>query len=51
MWDSTRDEPLRTFQWGVDPVHCVQFNQVQTNLIGVFPKQTQNFGLKYLSAY
>ncbi|XP_059481822.1 DDB1- and CUL4-associated factor 13 [Neocloeon triangulifer] len=34
LWDSTRDEPLRTFQWGVDPIHCVQFNQVQTNLIG-----------------
>ncbi|EZA57285.1 hypothetical protein DMN91_003262 [Ooceraea biroi] len=33
MWDETRNEPVRTFKWGVDSVHDVRFNPVQKNLL------------------
>ncbi|OXU21653.1 hypothetical protein TSAR_004143 [Trichomalopsis sarcophagae] len=33
LWEETRNEPIRTFKWGVDSLHDVKFNQVQTNLL------------------
>lgn len=33
LWASGRSVPLRTFQWGVDSVHLVKFNQVESNLL------------------
>lgn len=33
MWEETRNEPVRTFQWGVDSLHDVKFNLVQKNLL------------------
>lgn len=34
LWAAGRTVPLRTFQWGVDSVHHVKFNQVETHLLG-----------------
>lgn len=34
MWEETRNEPLRTFKWGVDSLHDVKFNPVQKDLLG-----------------
>lgn len=34
LWDQSRSEPLRTFQWGVDTVHYVAFNPIEPYLIG-----------------
>ncbi|XP_043267800.1 DDB1- and CUL4-associated factor 13 [Venturia canescens] len=33
MWEESRNEPIRTFKWGVDSLHDVKFNPVQTNLL------------------
>lgn len=33
MWEETRNEPLRTFKWGVDSLHDVKFNPVQKDLL------------------
>nr|XP_012222332.1 PREDICTED: DDB1- and CUL4-associated factor 13 [Linepithema humile] len=33
MWEETRNEPVRTFKWGVDSLHDVKFNLVQRNLL------------------
>ncbi|XP_012276679.1 DDB1- and CUL4-associated factor 13 [Orussus abietinus] len=33
LWEETRNEPIRTFQWGVDSLHDVKFNLVQSNLL------------------
>jgi len=33
LWAAGRSVPLRTFQWGVDSVHLVRFNLVETNLL------------------
>jgi len=33
LWEETRSEPIKTFQWGIDSLHHVAFNQVQTNLL------------------
>lgn len=33
LWEETRNEPIRTFKWGVDSLHDVKFNPVQTNLL------------------
>lgn len=35
MWEETRNEPVRTFKWGVDSLHDVKFNPVQSNLLGI----------------
>lgn len=35
MWEETRNEPVRTFKWGVDSLHDVKFNPVQRNLLGM----------------
>lgn len=36
LWEETRNEPLRTFKWGVDTVHYIAFNPIETYLIGLF---------------
>ena len=33
LWEETRNEPLKTLQWGVDSLHHVQFNLVENNLL------------------
>ncbi|XP_077287370.1 DDB1- and CUL4-associated factor 13 [Arctopsyche grandis] len=33
LWEESRSEPIKTFQWGIDSLHHVAFNQVQTNLL------------------
>ncbi|XP_011502121.1 PREDICTED: DDB1- and CUL4-associated factor 13 [Ceratosolen solmsi marchali] len=33
LWEETRNEPIRTFKWGVDSLHDVKYNYVQTNLL------------------
>lgn len=35
MWEETRNEPLRTFKWGVDSLQDVKFNPVQKDLLGI----------------
>lgn len=33
LWEDSRSEPIRTFKWGVDSLHDIAFNLVQTNLL------------------
>lgn len=33
IWEESRNEPIKTLQWGVDSLHHVQFNQVENNLL------------------
>lgn len=33
LWEETRNEPINSFQWGVDTLHEVKFNQVENNLL------------------
>ncbi|EPZ34998.1 hypothetical protein O9G_004348 [Rozella allomycis CSF55] len=33
VWDHDRAEPVQSFSWGVDTVHCVKFNQSESNII------------------
>lgn len=33
IWEETRNEPIKSFQWGVDSLHDVEFNKVETNLL------------------
>ncbi|XP_015524903.1 DDB1- and CUL4-associated factor 13 [Neodiprion pinetum] len=33
IWEETRNEPVRTLKWGVDSLHDVKFNPIQTNLL------------------
>lgn len=35
MWEDTRNEPLRTFKWGVDSLLDVKFNPAQKDLLGM----------------
>ncbi|XP_076239355.1 DDB1- and CUL4-associated factor 13 [Calliopsis andreniformis] len=32
LWEETRNEPIRTFKWGVDSLHDIKYNPVQENL-------------------
>jgi WD repeat and SOF domain-containing protein 1 len=34
LWEFGRSVPIRTFKWGVDSIHFVKFNPVETNLLG-----------------
>jgi WD repeat and SOF domain-containing protein 1 len=34
VWEEDRNEPIRTFQWGVDSLHDVSFNPIETHLLG-----------------
>lgn len=33
IWDESRNDPLKTLKWGVDTLHSVAFNQVETSLL------------------
>lgn len=33
IWEESRSEPVGTFKWGVDSLHDVEFNKVETNLL------------------
>lgn len=35
IWEETRSEPIRTFKWGVDSLHDVAFNPVETCILGI----------------
>ena len=34
LWEHSRAQPLKTFQWGVDSLQSVKFNQVEENILG-----------------
>lgn len=33
IWEHSRNEPLKTFKWGVDTMHAIAFNPVETSLL------------------
>nr|CAD7569966.1 unnamed protein product [Timema californicum] len=33
VWEETRNEPIRTFQWGTDSIHNATFNPVEAHLM------------------
>jgi len=33
IWQEDRSEPLRTFKWGVDSIHHVKFNPVESHIL------------------
>lgn len=33
LWDENRADPLQSFSFGTDSLHCVRFNPVETNII------------------
>ncbi|KAL3276382.1 hypothetical protein HHI36_011766 [Cryptolaemus montrouzieri] len=33
IWNETQNEPIKTFQWGVDSLHDIAFNPVETSLL------------------
>ncbi|KAJ1521059.1 hypothetical protein ONE63_002766 [Megalurothrips usitatus] len=33
LWEHTRNEPIRSYQWGVDSLHHIAFNQIETHLL------------------
>nr|CAG4641641.1 EOG090X04WU [Eurycercus lamellatus] len=33
LWEHSRAQPIKTFQWGVDSLQSVKFNQVEENLL------------------
>ncbi|EDO42857.1 predicted protein [Nematostella vectensis] len=33
IWDEGRAEPVRSFTWGVDTIHSVKFNPVETHIL------------------
>ena len=33
VWDQSRVDPVRSFEWGVDSIQCVKYNPIETNLI------------------
>ena len=33
LWEESRNEPIQTYQWGVDSLHDVNFNPIETNLL------------------
>jgi len=34
LWEGERNEPLHKYDWGVDTLTSVSFNQSQTNVLG-----------------
>jgi len=34
LWDITRSQPTSTLKWGVDSLHHIAFNQIDTNVLG-----------------
>lgn len=43
LWENTRAQPIKTFQWGVDSLQSVKFNQVEENILGTFQLQFSYF--------
>lgn len=33
LWDETRNEPIQTLKWGVDTLHAIAFNPVESSLL------------------
>lgn len=33
IWEETRSEPIQSYQWGVDSLHDIAFNPVETNVL------------------
>lgn len=33
IWEHSRNEPLNTFKWGVDTMHAIAFNPIETSLL------------------
>lgn len=33
IWDETRNEPLNVLKWGVDSLHAIAFNMVETSIL------------------
>lgn len=33
VWDETRADPVQSFRFGTDSLHCVRFNPVETNVL------------------
>lgn len=33
LWDESRADPLQSFSFGTDSLHCVRFNPVETNIL------------------
>ena len=34
LWDSGKNLPVQEFDWGVDTVHSVKFNQIESDILG-----------------
>ena len=34
LWDASTNHPIKEFQWGVDTVHTIKFNQVEPHILG-----------------
>lgn len=34
LWDASTNFPIKEFQWGVDTVHTIKFNQIESNILG-----------------
>ena len=35
LWEHSRAQPIKTFQWGVDSLQSVKFNPVEENILGI----------------
>lgn len=33
IWEHSRNEPIKTFKWGVDTMHAIAFNPIETSLL------------------
>ncbi|XP_057656624.1 DDB1- and CUL4-associated factor 13-like [Diorhabda carinulata] len=33
LWEESRNEPIRTIEWGADSLHDISFNPVETNIL------------------
>lgn len=42
IWEETRSEPIRTFTWGVDSLHDITYNPIETHVLGEFLKKNIN---------
>ena len=34
LWEHSRAQPLKTYQWGVDSLQHIRFNQIEENMLG-----------------
>jgi len=51
MWEDTRNEPLRTFKWGVDSLLDVKFNPVLKDLLGMIHMMKNYIFIIFLCAH